>query len=211
MKFLNYDNVLCLSPHPDDVELSMSGTIKKFSDTRFDIFCLSQGTSTDNSSTFLRRYEVEHFWKFFDAKNVTLRFSEHKSMDGMNPAQLITYIENETIKKNGYQAIFGPSFEDSHFEHRLVNETLQSLARNKTLSLFEYRCISSLHGWSPNLFVDIDEFCAQKINALQTCFKTQMDSYYFKTENLELFHDDFLSNKKIIAKREFFKIKTTYL
>ena len=29
MKLFDYDNVLCLSPHPDDVEFSMSGIIKE--------------------------------------------------------------------------------------------------------------------------------------------------------------------------------------
>ena len=43
MKFLNFKRVLCLSPHPDDVEYSMLATIKKNSNTKFDIFCLSRG------------------------------------------------------------------------------------------------------------------------------------------------------------------------
>ena len=34
MKFLNYDKVLCLSPHPDDVEYGMLGTIMKYKDTK---------------------------------------------------------------------------------------------------------------------------------------------------------------------------------
>ena len=37
MKFLGFNKVLCLSPHPDDVEYSMSGTIIKYEDTHFDI------------------------------------------------------------------------------------------------------------------------------------------------------------------------------
>ena len=40
MKLLNFNRVLCLSPHPDDVEYSMSGTIMKCTDTIFDIVCL---------------------------------------------------------------------------------------------------------------------------------------------------------------------------
>ena len=31
MKLFNFDRVLCLSPHPDDVEYSMLGTIMKYS------------------------------------------------------------------------------------------------------------------------------------------------------------------------------------
>ena len=49
MKFLNYDRVLCLSPHPDDVEYGMLGTILKYKDTQFDIIVLSQGGDFDKS------------------------------------------------------------------------------------------------------------------------------------------------------------------
>ena len=40
MKFLNYDTVLCVSPHPDDIEYSMMGTILKHVDTHFIILNL---------------------------------------------------------------------------------------------------------------------------------------------------------------------------
>ena len=43
MRFLNFKRVLCLSPHPDDVEYSMAGSILKYKDTKFDLFCLSCG------------------------------------------------------------------------------------------------------------------------------------------------------------------------
>ena len=43
MKFLNFNKVLCLSPHPDDVEYSMLGTVMKHSDTQFDILCMTKG------------------------------------------------------------------------------------------------------------------------------------------------------------------------
>ena len=41
MKFLGFNKVLCLSPHPDDVEFGMMGTILKYTNTVFDILCLS--------------------------------------------------------------------------------------------------------------------------------------------------------------------------
>ena len=54
MKFLNYDRVLCLSPHPDDVEYGMLGTILKYKDTQFDIIVISQGGDFDNTSNINR-------------------------------------------------------------------------------------------------------------------------------------------------------------
>ena len=50
MKLLNYDKVLCLSPHPDDVEYGMLGTICKYKNTQFDIVFLSQGGDFDQST-----------------------------------------------------------------------------------------------------------------------------------------------------------------
>ena len=43
MKLFNFNKVLCLSPHPDDVEYSMLGTIMKYSDTQFHLLQLAQG------------------------------------------------------------------------------------------------------------------------------------------------------------------------
>jgi len=50
MKFLGLNKVLCLSPHPDDVEFGMMGTILKYYDTHFDILCLSSGGDFDNTT-----------------------------------------------------------------------------------------------------------------------------------------------------------------
>ena len=47
MKLLNYDKVLCLSPHPDDVEYGMLGTICKYKDTQFEIVVLYKGVDFD--------------------------------------------------------------------------------------------------------------------------------------------------------------------
>ena len=46
-KFLGFDNVLCLSPHPDDIEYGMAGTIVKHTDTNFDILILTEGGDFD--------------------------------------------------------------------------------------------------------------------------------------------------------------------
>ena len=62
MKFLGFDKVLCLSPHPDDVEYSMSGTILKYKDTHFDIV-----TAAKQVDIF------DHYWDNYrsDFKTIT--------------------------------------------------------------------------------------------------------------------------------------------
>ena len=63
MKFLNFDRVLCLSPHPDDVEYGMLGSICKFKDTTFDILTTSIGGNFDKSSGESRFRECEKVWE----------------------------------------------------------------------------------------------------------------------------------------------------
>ena len=60
MKFLGFNKVLCLAPHPDDVEYSMGGTIIKHYNTQFDVLCLTQGgdcdITTGNSNAYVGTY-----------------------------------------------------------------------------------------------------------------------------------------------------------
>ena len=68
-KFLGFDNVLCLSPHPDDVEYGMLGTIMKYKDTKFDLVVLSQGGDFDESTAESRQKECRQVWKDIDNIN----------------------------------------------------------------------------------------------------------------------------------------------
>ena len=55
-------NVMAIGAHPDDIELSMSGTIFKYSETSFDILCLTSGSKGDSTSSYKRIDEVKNFW-----------------------------------------------------------------------------------------------------------------------------------------------------
>lgn len=62
MKLLNFNKVLCISPHPDDVEYSMLGSIIKYSDTQFHLFQVSQGGDCDETTGRHRLEEVSNVW-----------------------------------------------------------------------------------------------------------------------------------------------------
>jgi len=53
-RFLNFNRVLCLAAHPDDVEYGMLGSIMKYTDTKFDILVLSEVPSTTSFLTLLK-------------------------------------------------------------------------------------------------------------------------------------------------------------
>ena len=93
MKFLNYDKILCLSPHPDDVEYGMLGTIMKHKDTKFDVVVLSQGGDFDDTTTKERHEECLRALMHID--NVDYSFSKEKFMKDRGEDEWINIIENK--------------------------------------------------------------------------------------------------------------------
>lgn len=209
LKFLNFDNVLCLSPHPDDVEYSMAGVVLKYKDTNFDILCMTHGGDFDPTTDKSRLKEVKDSWLKSKANNYTLFFTENKFLRDLNEDAWVNYIETNFINIKKYDCIITPSELDSHFEHRFVSGLGWPLTRIRSISLIEYSSPSTLNSWIPNLYVDISNFYKTKIKML-TSFDSQKDRPYFKKYTLDGFHTNFQCSKKGINKVEKFNIKQLF-
>jgi len=207
MKFLNFNHVLSLSPHPDDVEFGMMGTILKYTDTKFDILCISQGGNFDDTTSINRLDEVKNVWNNYP--NVTLHFTDKKFIEELRHDAWVNYIETNYLSMINYDCLFIPTNEDSHFEHKLINELAAPLARLKNLSIIEYRTPSTLDSWLPNIFVDITDYFDNKCERLMQ-FVSQNNRWYFKTELLQSFHSNFQSYKKGIKYTEKFRAIQLY-
>ena len=210
MKFLNLKRALCLSPHPDDVEIGMMGTIFTYRGTKFDILCMTKGGAKgyDNTNELDRRKEVDNVWNFWKpgvTDHVQVHHSKYDYFEDSTEPGWINYIENEFIKKYDYDGLFIPTKEDSMFEHRFVNGFGAALCRFSPISIIEYHTFSSLNSWQPNLFVDIQSIYHEKCNSLQE-FKSQSHKSYFKRKSLDAFHNNFQCNKKGKGMVEQFKI-----
>ena len=212
MKFLNFNTVLCLSPHPDDIDYSMLGSIMKYQDTHFDILCMTKGGAKgfDKTNGWNRICEVEEVWKQANLNNASIYhsdcdFFEDKDRD----AGWVNYIENNFIKKRNYDCIFIPTKDDSQFEHRFVNGLGPALIRVSPISLIEYRTPSTLNTWNYNIFIDIKDYYEKKIEYLQN-FESQIDKSYFGEITLDAFHSNFQCRKKGIPITEHFKIIEYY-
>jgi LmbE family N-acetylglucosaminyl deacetylase len=208
MKLLGFDRVLCLSPHPDDVEYSMSGTIMKYKDTQFDMLTLSIGGDFDTTTTNSRHNEVEAAWRSADIKNIKIRTCAHLKPKDCPADKMIHEIETNYLEES-HDAIFVPSSIDSHFEHRMTNSIAPALTRVKNVSIIEYKTPSTLHEWSANMLVDISDIFNRKLKILKK-FKSQQMKWYFKKELIEHFHADYQSFKKGYRYVEQFKINQLY-
>jgi len=208
MKFLGYDNVLCISPHPDDTEYSMMGTILKYSDTMFTCLQLCQGGDMDETTGKNRLFEVENVWEEAECSNVNLLFTEVKYMRDMREEEWINFIEEKLSPS--LNAIVLPNEHDSHFEHRFVAGFGKALIRQRPITLIQYKTPSTDQTWVPNLFVDIDKEYHTKVKSLKK-FESQQDRYYFRDDVLRSFHSDFQSAKRAKHYVEQFKILDLYL
>ena len=197
MKFLNLNRVLCLSPHPDDVEIGVMGTIFTYNKTSFDILCLTKGGAKgyDETNKLDRRKEVDDAWKYSAIDNVQVHHAKYDYFEDCTEPGWINYIENKFVKKNNYDGILIPTSEDSMFEHRFVNNFGSALCRFSPISLIEYHTFSSLNSWKPNLFVDIESVYHMKLKSLEQ-FKSQSHKSYFEKKSLNAFHSNFQCNKK---------------
>ena len=209
MKFLNYDTVLCISPHPDDVEYSMMGTILKHVDTHFVVLNLCQGGDLDSTTGKVRLEEVHNVWSDWipsNSSNIKLEFTKHKFIRDLLEEEWINLIE---AYMDSVEVVFLPNECDSHFEHRYVAGFGKALVRSKPVALIQYKTSSTDQEWVPNLFVDVTEQCELKIKYLSE-FKSQQHRYYFRPDVLRAFHSDFQSVKKGKHFIEQFKVVDMY-
>lgn len=209
MKFLNFNKVLCLSPHPDDVEYSMSGVVLKHPETHFDLLCLTQGGDCDETTGFDRTIEMANAWNVSGAKNFTIHFSDCRLLKDKDVDQWIHYIEKNYTNKWNYDCLMTTSEHDSHFEHVIVSSFCAPLSRIKPYSIIQYRSPSTLETWIPNLFVSLEDLFETKKKMIRE-FKSQINKPYFSDELLNGFHTNFQSLKKGKGFVEFYKIVTFY-
>ena len=201
MQFLNSEKILCISPHPDDTELSISGSIMKFNHTKFDILCLTSGSKGDPTSSTKRLDEVRNFWN--GVTNVKLIFSDNHFSNEKSQEEWLNYID-KILDNENYDMIICPSKIDSHFEHILFYNVCLAAIRHRSISFLTYNTISTQRNWIPNIHIDITENFNTKWEKLTSSFTSQKKHRYFDKETFESFHTDFLSRKKGLKYTEHF-------
>ena len=205
MKFLNFNKVLCLGAHPDDVEYGMLGSMCKFTDTEFDILVLSEGGDFDKSTGKDRQTECENIWNKID--NVNGGFTDVKHVVDHQEDEWVNILESGSYISTDYDCIFTLPSEDSHFEHRIVNSMTPALVRHKKIGIISYRTPSTLDNWIPNFYVEID--LDEKIEHLKE-FQSQLNKPYFSENSFKSFHSNYQCFKKNMKYVELFRVEIIY-
>lgn len=205
MKFLDFNNVLCLSPHPDDIEFAIGGTILKYGDTKFTSVVFSTGSVYDPVSNEARWEECRQYWK--DTPNIEQHFLS-PLLKMYSEEEWINLIEKRFDVKT-YDAIFFPPLLDTHYEHRLVNGIAFAISRVVAASLIEYKSVSVMDSWVPNLIVDIKDVAEDKIKRLER-FESQK-KLYFKSDYMRHYHTHMGALKRSVEVVEQFRIVNLYV
>lgn len=209
MKFLGYTNVLCLSPHPDDIEYSIMGTVMKYNETQFHVFCFSEGGDFDETTTIHRVQESINCWNVSKCKNYTFTKSDRKFIKDKTSDEWISFLESKFDLKI-FDCILIPTCEDSHFEHVIVHNIGIPLGRIIKIDIIEYRTPSTLTTWAPTAFVDISNFLELKLKCLLE-FKSQQHRVYFKDDVLHVFHANFQCAKRGLINTEQYNVMCLYV
>ena len=205
MKFLNFNKVLCLGAHPDDVEYGMLGSMCKFTDTEFDILILSEGGDFDKSTGKDRLLECQNIWD--KIPNVNGKFTGIKHVVNHQEDEWVNILESGGYISDEYDCIFTLPNEDSHFEHRIVNNMTPALVRHKRIGIISYRTPSTLDNWIPNFYVEID--LDEKIEYLNA-FESQLEKPYFSEKSFKSFHSNYQCFKKNMKFVELFRVEIIY-
>jgi len=166
--------VLILSPHTDDAELAMGGTIVKLVENSSDLTVLTFSAVGRKQL----REECERTLKVLGVENVEIhdfpvrQFPQHR--------QVILEILYRYNQEHEPDVVFTPSTSDLHQDHQVVtNEAMRAFKRSTLLGYFNY--------WNniiyrENCFVSLGEkHVKKKVKALMN-YKSQMPRHYFDEE-----------------------------
>lgn len=192
---------LVLSPHPDDAEYSVSGTIWKSTDD-WHVATLSSGGDNDATTSRDRVDESHQFWSNF--KNVKHTGHTVRTIDDQRDYELVAMID-EMLE--GVSEIYVPPLDDNHFEHRKISEAARAATRGWPITLIEYYTPSTRSTWVPNMFSDIEGFLYEKDCLLKECFKSQQKRFYFSEKNIEIFHEDYFCRLRGLDTVEKFRVE----
>ena len=188
-------NVLALSPHADDVEIAMGGTIAKYVAQNHNVTILTAVLPKENIlgkvDSFMsknRLLEQKKSAKILGAKVETLNLDPYE----LSFNRKYIKIFEDKIKKYKPDIIFSCWEHDTHQDHKSVANIIYTVTRKNNISLYMYEAMLpgglNTHSFNPQLFIDISKFIKIKIKALneyKSVFKYKKNNYSKYFDSIE--------------------------
>lgn len=184
----NGTRVLCLSPHPDDVEFGIGATLSKFKgdfEGRLIIFSdrLKSRGEKNNDSDQMKAAQLIGFSKenikFIDQLGLDIDRLPVRLFGDEKIRDLIRHIVANEIKYFNPELIFIPSIHETFQDHEAIAVEVKRVARGE-FSLLGYEAVRHSYFFQPNVFIDVNEnHLDKKIEAINT-FTEFTNRYYFE-------------------------------
>ena len=171
-------NILVLSPHADDAELGMGGTIAKLVKQKNNVTILTAILPKENLSGKVDKYmenkrykEQVNSSKLLGARLQTLNINPYDFKFNREYVKIF----DEKIKKIQPDVIFSCWEHDTHQDHKTLANIIFSVSRKNNISLYMYEAMLpggiNTNAFNPQLFIDISEFMKTKIKSIN-CYKS---------------------------------------
>jgi len=154
--------ILCLGPHPDDLEFGASGTLIKYAEAGHEISLMVMTKGEMGGDPDLRTKEQEESAKIIGAKKVY--WGGYIDTKLPTDSGSIMVVE-KVIKEIKPDLIFTPYQEDTHQDHRNLAVIALSAARNNRNILF-YETPTTSPRFRPNMYSDITGLIKKKLHSL---------------------------------------------
>jgi len=180
-------NILAVSPHADDVEIAMGGTIAKYVSQNHNVTILTAVLPKENIlgkvDSFMSKNRV------LEQKKSTKVLGAKVEILNLDPYELSfnrKYIKifEDKIKKYKPDIIFSCWEHDTHQDHKSIANIIYTVTRKNDISLYMYEAMLpgglNTHSFNPQLFIDISKFIKVKIKALneyKSVFKYKKNNY----------------------------------
>lgn len=172
---------LYLGAHPDDVETGCAGTIVKKIDEQPVVIALSPCNVNTGLDIPYGQIERE-FYESMEILGVSRsNVLEFEAITFASRSHAIRHCIEKLRREIAPDVVYIPAVDDLHQDHRILAvESLRAFRRGSE-ELRCYRADSTLRGFSPNVFVDIEDSIDVKIEALM-CYKSQYGRSYHREE-----------------------------
>lgn len=175
-------NILCLGPHPDDLEFGVGGTLAKYSKAGHDVSLMIMTKGGLGGSEEVREAEQVESGRIMGVKEIF--WGGYGDTELKVDSNTIKSIE-QVIKQVKPEIIFAPFSEDTHQDHRALAKLAMSAGRYARNLLF-FETPTTYASFQPTIFVDIDDVLKLKIKALMAHHSQIMKTHIEDTSIIEM-------------------------
>jgi LmbE family N-acetylglucosaminyl deacetylase len=156
-------NILAIGPHPDDIEIGCGGTLIKCARKGHHVFLLLITRGEKGGDIETRQAEQLKAAEIIGVRDIF--WGDYRDTELIDKGNEIIHTIENHIDQVKPDLIFVNFFDDTHQDHRTVNESVLSATRYvKNVLFYE---VPTTNNFIPYIFVDVSETLEEKIKALE--------------------------------------------